>query len=88
MYVQHFNWDFWNIDHLARHGVSPSEAEFVCRGNSIVVRGREGRYLVYGRTDAGRYLFIVIRIHSRGVIRIITARDMTHSEKLFFQRRN
>ena len=83
-----YEWDTLNIDHIARHGVEPREAEAACRGEStVVLRGREGRYLVYGRTGTGRYLFIVLHSLGGGVGRIITARDMTQRERQLYHRR-
>ena len=43
------------------------------------------RYRVYGRDDAGRYLFVVCE--ERGnQIRVITARVMTHAERRLYDR--
>ncbi len=45
--------------------------------------GREGTTLIYGRTYAGRYL-LVVAIAEGGEAFIVTARDMTSSEKKTF----
>ena len=83
-----FDWDSANVDHLARHGVEPIDAEHVCRGEKAwVLRGREGRYLVYGRTSEGRYLLIVLSRREHGTARTLTARDMTHRERQLYERR-
>ena len=88
MHFRAFDWDTWNVDHIARHGVEPHEVEAACRSEqTVIVRGREGRYLAYGRTASGRYLFIVIRSLGGGVARMITARDMTQRERRFYQGR-
>jgi len=39
-----------------------------------------------GRTDAGRYLFVVFALKSSDVIRVITARDMSASERRYYRR--
>ena len=84
-----FNWDEWNVEHIARHGIEPHEAEAACRSEGAVVRrSREGRYVVYGRTGAGRYVLVVLRSQAQGVARIITARDMTERERRFYQQRS
>lgn len=88
MRFHRFEWDAINVDHIARHRVTPNDAEGACRGDAVVLRGREGRYLVYGRTSAGRYLLVVVRSYAQGVARIITARDMTENERRFYQRRH
>ena len=83
-----FDWDTGNVEHIARHDVDPSEAEVVCRSHPLVVRGRRGCYLAYGRNADGRYLLIVLRSLGGGTIRIITARDMTPRERRFYQGRH
>ncbi len=45
------------------------------------------KYLVYGITDSGRYIFIVGINKSKGVFRTITSRDMTEREKSLYKRR-
>ena len=87
MRFRSFDWDVWNVDHVARHHVEPSEAEAACRGHAVVRRGRSGSYVVYGRAEAGRYLFVVARVLEGGVARIITARDMTQQERRFYHGR-
>ena len=88
MHVQRFEWDSRNTEHIGRHAVEPVDAEAVCRSQrSVVVRGREGRYLVYGQTPEGRYLSTVLHAYGGGVVRVITSRDMSDSERQFYQRR-
>ena len=89
MRFQSFEWDDINVGHIARHGVEPYEVETACWGSqAFVLRGREGRYVAYGRTGSGRYLFIVFRILGQGIIHVITARDMSATERRFYQGRN
>ncbi|HID64113.1 MAG TPA: BrnT family toxin [Anaerolineae bacterium] len=38
-------------------------------------------------TDGGRYLFVVFTWKASEVVRVITARDMTQSERRFYSRR-
>ncbi len=85
MKIWAFDWDFHNIEHIARHSVSPDEAEeaFFC---ALFRKGRQGRLLVYGFTDAGRYLLVVAVFKANGIVRVITARDMTKPEKRYFLR--
>lgn len=89
MHFRTFDWDAANVDHITRHGIEPHEAEAACRSEGAVVRrSREGRYLVYGRTGAGRYVLVVLRSAGGGLARIITARDMTERERRFTQQRS
>ena len=70
-----------------KHNVKPVEVEESCFDPSAHIRkARDGRYAVLGRTDAGRYLFVVGAYLGRGAMRIITARDMTASEQDLYQK--
>jgi uncharacterized DUF497 family protein len=56
-----FAWDDWNREHIARHGVTPEEAEEIVE-HAIAPFPRdegEGKYIVWGRTEVGRYLQVV-----------------------------
>jgi uncharacterized DUF497 family protein len=54
-------WNAWNIEHIAKHGVSLDEAE------SVVAHARppypeqvgDGKYAVWGATEDGRYLQVI-----------------------------
>ena len=83
MRISGFEWDKANIEHIARHQVVPEEAEEVFLNRHIVRNTRDGRYQAFGQTDEGRYL-LVVYIQKKGRIRIITARDMTSSERKYF----
>jgi len=55
-----FNWDDDNIEHVSRHGVTPSEAEQAVEDdNFLYYLVDESRYLGFGQTSAGRYLMAV-----------------------------
>ena len=69
----------------AKHGVSFDEVEDVCYAEHQVRRGREGLYRVFGRTQAGRYLLVVLAGQGAGVWRVVTARDMTSQERRLYR---
>jgi uncharacterized DUF497 family protein len=52
----------------------------------LMMRGKEGKYLAYGKTRGGRLLFIGWASKYKKT-KIITARDMTEKEKRFYRRR-
>lgn len=87
MYVSRLDWDEECIEHIARHDVEPDEVQEVCEASSHLAR-REGRnrYRVYGQTENGRYLFVVLERIKDGDYKPITARDMTDREKRNFRR--
>jgi len=78
-------WDDWNVEHIAGHNVEPEEVEEVCFGRPLVRRAgttRYGlrRYHAFGRTEVGRYLFIVLDCEAAGVFYVVSARDMSKRE--------
>jgi uncharacterized DUF497 family protein len=85
-----FDWDEGNRDkNQERHGVSDSECEQVFFNQPLFVFAdtehseEEQRYYVLGRTDRGRWLFVVFA--PRGdKIRVISAREMTKRERAFY----
>lgn len=85
MKIKKFDWDERNIEHIARHNITPEEAEDIFP-EALFRKGREGRLLVYGVTDSGRYIFVAAALKSGGIIRVITARDMTQSERRYYLR--
>lgn len=87
MLFKEFEWDNNNIEHILGHGVVPDEVEEACINIPYVRRTADKRYLIYGITDSGRYLFIVGINKGHGVFRTITARDMTEREKSLHRRR-
>jgi uncharacterized DUF497 family protein len=89
MKIENITWDEDTVDHISRHAVSPEEVEEVLFNDSDsprIMRGKENRYLAYGKTNAGRFLLVVLIIANRKT-RIITARDMTDREKKFYRRK-
>ena len=70
-----------------KHGVEPEEVE-ECFFNPPykVRRASSGKYLLYGRSEAGRYLFIVFVWKGRR-IKVISARDMNDADRRFFRRK-
>lgn len=76
-----FWWDENNIEHIANHGVEPYEAEEVVDDSQRLLKAGQDRYTAYGQTDNGRYLLVVFALKSENRIRVITARDLTATEK-------
>ena len=82
-----FWWDDDNVEHIANHGVEPYEAEEVIDDNPFITKVGQGKYLAYGQSDSGRYLLVVFATKPERRIRVVTARDMTNSERKRFRRR-
>lgn len=88
MHIQSFDWDEKNENHIAEHGIAIFEIEEAILFNRpFYQRSREGKYIAYGVTEEGRYLFIVFVIKGSGRIRVISARDMAEKEKRYYKKR-
>jgi uncharacterized DUF497 family protein len=85
--ISGFEWDDDNISHIERHEYTPEEVEEVFAGDYKVRRARERRYIALGRTFDGRMALVVFLRLPRGVIRVVTARDMEERERRLFRRK-
>lgn len=81
-------WPPEQIDHIARHDVTPEEFEEVCFGRALTLRakstGQNPVYYLLGQTEAGRFLFCVVIHFPDGRGYPVTARPMTPQEKRRF----
>ena len=88
MEIREFEWDDNNIEHIARHGVFPDEAEDVAFDDDPWIRkGRKGTRYMLGYTVAGRYLFVVYVLKGKGIARVITSMDMDDKTKKLYKKR-
>jgi uncharacterized DUF497 family protein len=83
-----FDWDEANLAHLARHDVTPQEAEEVVLGDPLDIElqtaessGGEERILHVGETRKGRILELVSTWRG-GKARILSAWDAPRQSKL------
>lgn len=86
-----FDWDKGNIEkNWLTHQVTPQEAEQVFFNGPLLMAAdvahsrSEKRYLVLGKTDNSRLLFIAFTMRKRRV-RVISARDMNRKEKKAYE---
>ena len=87
MYIRRLEWDEYRIDHIALHGVEPDEVWEVCTDRfHLAQRQGPNRYRMYGQSEEGRYLLVVLEQVRNRVYRPITARDMTDRERQNFRR--
>lgn len=87
MVISGFDWDDDNILHIARHQFSPEEVEEVFAGEHKVRRARRKLYIALGETLDGRLTFVVFLRLTKGVVRVITARDMDDAERRLLRRK-
>lgn len=84
-----FRWNEWNIEHVAKHGIDPEEAEHVVtQARAPYPLGRaDDKYLVWGAGRSDRLLQVVFVLDDDGTVFVIHARPLTDSEKRQFRRR-
>ena len=71
----------------SRHGVPFAEIEEACFSNARHVRkGCGGLYKVFSRTEAGRYLLVVLADRGESVWMVATARTMTEQKRRLYRR--
>ena len=87
MIIASLEWDDENVEHIARHKVSPEEVEDVCFGLHLKERQTRQRYVLSGQTSAGRYVNVVVERIGRGLFRPITAFEMSDVYKRRYRRR-
>jgi uncharacterized protein len=84
-----FRWNDWNIDHIAKYGVSPEEAETVIRTarRPFPRKIEDDKWLVWGQRRAGRFLQVIFVLDPDEAVFVIHARPLTDREKRHFRRR-
>ncbi len=84
-----FRWNEWNTEHIAEHGVTPDEAEWIVNhaGTPYPRRAGKGRYLAVGQTFGGDYLQVVYVLDPTDTVFVIHARPLTDREKRALRRR-
>jgi uncharacterized DUF497 family protein len=71
----------------SKHRVSFEEVEEACLSEAHHVRrSKEGLYKLFSQTNAGRYILVVLANLGRGVWKVVTAREMTDSEKRLYSK--
>ncbi len=88
MSIVEFDWDDANRGHIARHGISPEEAEQAVTIDpldaDVQQHESEQRVLCFGRTRSGR-LVTVLYTQRGGKVRVVTAYEMTKAQqRLYF----
>jgi uncharacterized DUF497 family protein len=84
-----FEWDAENRRHIARHGITPEEAQEAVLIEPLEAdvqhHESEERVLCFGRTKSGR-LLTVLYTERNDKIRIVTAYGMTgEQQRLYFE---
>lgn len=78
-----FRWIQWNTEKVERHGVTPSEAEAVVRnaGHGWPENVGDGKLLVQGRGQGGRFVQVVYVLDDDGTIFVIHAMPLARRKR-------
>jgi uncharacterized DUF497 family protein len=83
-----FDWDEPNVEHIARHGITPEECEEAYRNGPMVIehqrRKHERRRLCLGETNRGRLLTFVV-VERKGRLRFVTAFPMHAAQRQIYR---
>ena len=91
MYIEEWEWDDENIEHLAEHGVRPADVLAVWRESRKYRRNRRNRaasHQMVGPDGNGGFFAIFIRQDEimKGRWRVITGRVAKDSERAWWRR--
>ncbi|HET7034369.1 MAG TPA: BrnT family toxin [Thermomicrobiaceae bacterium] len=83
-------WDDWNRDHIAKHEVTPREAEEVVAGDAMFQASYKQRFVVTGPTLAARMLTVIIGPVPRetGSFYVFSARPASRQERRAYQQQH
>ena len=71
----------------SKHGISLEEVEESCLSEARHVRrSKEGLFKIFSKTHPGRYILVVLVNLGSGVWKVVTAREMTDSEKRLYKK--
>ena len=58
--IERLDWDEWNLEHIAKHGITQGDVEATIKGPAIAQVTYKNRYLVIGPASEGRFVSVVI----------------------------
>lgn len=73
-------------EHIAKHDVEIDEVMEVVSGDYVFIDGKLGRWLLIGKTQAGRLLTVVIgKRQQKDTYGLVTARPSNKEERSFYK---
>ena len=78
-----FRWNDWNLEHIAKHGIDPNDAELAIESAlaPYPTARQDDKWLVWGRGRGGRMIQVVFVLDDDGTVFVIHARPLTDREK-------
>jgi len=74
-------WNEWNVEHIARHGLTPPDVEAACTGVHIATDTYKQRVLLIGTTEAGQAITVILDQIEKGQYFPVTARPASRKER-------
>jgi len=74
-----------NIEHIARHNVSPEEVKEVFDGKTLFLKAKYNRIMAIGQSSNGRYLAIILEKVENNRYFVVTARDADRKERKMYK---
>jgi len=88
LYIESLEIDDHILDKIeTKHGITFNEVEEACLSDKRHVRkDKEGLYKLFNQTDAGRYILVVLLNLGDDNWKVVTAREMTDSERQLYKK--
>ncbi|MBM3142126.1 MAG: hypothetical protein FJ005_03615 [Chloroflexi bacterium] len=88
LYIESLEIDDHILDKIeSKHSIIFSKVEEACLSDKRHVRkSKEGLYKLFSQTDAGRYILVVLIKLGNGSWKVVTAREMTDSERQLYRK--
>ena len=85
--VERLDWDGWNTEHIAKHGITREQVEEAIAGDTVARATRKNRVLVLGPTQAGRLLAVVLGPvpDEPGAYYTFSARPASRQERRYYR---
>lgn len=81
MKIRNLIWDDWNEEHILKHGGSKEEVEEVCYSRHVAIKSGNGKKAVWGQSEDGRYLLVIVGERGNDDYYPISIRGMEEKEK-------
>jgi uncharacterized protein len=83
--IEKLIWNAWNIEHIARHDLTPEEVQEIFQGFWIAKPTYGGRFVILGQTAAERGIAAVLEPQENGRYYVVTARTAHKTERTFYK---
>ena len=83
--IRLLRWTDKNIQHIAKHKVTPDEVEQVCQADPVERKSYDERILLIGQTEQQRMVSVALDPEGEGVYYPVSARDSSRKERRMYR---